>query len=88
MSSPLERQEIVIMSLDFIVPNCIDTDFSSALPTLRRQDILSGIKLQLNPLLVTSYNCLYQSIIQYLLLITNDPAFNKDLVEIRSSNVS
>lgn len=37
-------QEIVIKTLTFIYTDCTDQDFSSQLPTVRRQEILSGLK--------------------------------------------
>jgi Exportin 1-like protein/Importin-beta N-terminal domain len=53
---PIDRQEIVIMSIQYLFEDCIDSDFSSSMPSARRQDILSAIQSQLAPLLATAFS--------------------------------
>ena len=36
------QREICIMTLEFLVEDCIDGDFNNTLPVLRRNDILTG----------------------------------------------
>lgn len=49
-SSP-ELQEVVMMTIENVVTDCIDPDFSTTLPTLRKQDILFGIRKDVGSLL-------------------------------------
>ena len=56
VSSPMQRQEIVIISLENLLIDCTDVDFNNQLPSTRRSDILGAIKSNLTPLLVTSFN--------------------------------
>lgn len=65
VSSSLDIQEIVINVFETVVCDCIDSDFSSSLPALRKQDILGSLKPSLSPLLETAYNFLGQCIAQY-----------------------
>ena len=55
-----EQREVCIMCLEYLVQDCVDADFNSTLPTLRRQDILAGLKERLRPLLDTSHAYLVQ----------------------------
>lgn len=64
-SSPLERQEVVILCLEAVIVDCIDSDYSSALPSLRRQEILAGFRLQLEMLLHTAYASLVDNGTKY-----------------------
>lgn len=56
-----QQKEIVVMALEYTCIDCIDTDFQSKLPTVRRQDILAALKIEMEPLLVV----LYQSLVFY-----------------------
>jgi hypothetical protein len=47
--------EICMMAIEFIVNDCVDEDFKSALPTQRRQDIVSGFVTNQNLLLSTAF---------------------------------
>lgn len=49
-SSP-EIQEVVMMTIENVITDCIDPDFSTTLPTLRKQDILFGIRKDVGALL-------------------------------------
>lgn len=64
-SSPLERQEVVILCLEAVIVDCIDSDYSSALPSQRRQEILAGFRLQLEMLLHTAYASLVDNGTKY-----------------------
>ena len=57
-SSPFARQDIVLKMLEMVVVDSIDVDFNSALPTLRRQEIVTGLVEAQAPLFQTSYEYL------------------------------
>lgn len=57
-TSPIERQEIIIMAIEFIITDCIDSDFNNTLPTVRRQEIVAGLKDKQELILTTSFNSL------------------------------
>lgn len=57
-NSPTERQEIIIMAIEFIITDCIDSDFNNTLPTIRRQEIVAGLKDKQELILSTSFNSL------------------------------
>lgn len=54
------QREICIMTLEFLVQDCVDGDFNTSLPTQRRQEILTGLRERLQPLLQTSHAFLTQ----------------------------
>jgi len=58
------QREICIMTLEFLVQDCVDGDFNSTLPTLRRQEIVSGLRERLLPLLQTLHAFLTQCALQ------------------------
>lgn len=47
--------EICMMSIEFIINDCVDEDFKSSLPTQRRQDIVGGFVAEQNLLLSTAF---------------------------------
>ncbi len=51
-------QDIVVMTFEFLIVDCIDSDFNNTLPTLRRQEIVTGIKEKQELILSTSFQCL------------------------------
>ena len=62
LNGPNQQKEIVVMALEYTCVDCIDTDFQSKLPTVRRQDILAAFKIEMEPLLVV----MYQSLVFYV----------------------
>ena len=58
-SQPAQR-EICVMTLEFLIQDCVDGDFNTSLPSLRRQDILTGLRERLSALLRTTYGFLVQ----------------------------
>lgn len=65
MAFPFSKQTVVLMTLETIIVDCIDADFNSALSTLRRQDIVSGLVEAQQPLFDTSYKCLLYCMQEY-----------------------
>lgn len=55
VSSPFARQDVILKMLEMVIVDSVDTDFNSALPTLRRQEIVAGIVEAQKPLFETSY---------------------------------
>eukprot|EP01041_Mallomonas_annulata_P004813 gene4813-9600_t len=47
---------------EYLVEDCIDTDFNTSLPTQRRQDIIQGITQYMEPLLSFSYTYLFKCV--------------------------
>ena len=64
-TSPLERQEVVVLCIEAVIMDCINSDYSSSLPSNRRQDILAGFKLQLGGLFHTAYASLLDNCHKY-----------------------
>jgi hypothetical protein len=64
-SSSTHLQEVLIMSLEFIITDCIDADFNNTLPTLRRQEIVTGVKEKQELILTTSFQCLTMNLNVY-----------------------
>ena len=50
------QREVCINTLEYLVTDCVDSDFNSALPSVRRHDILTGINTHLETLLQTVYD--------------------------------
>jgi hypothetical protein len=57
-------KEICILTLSYVIEDCVDGDFNTSLPTLRRQDILTGIKNSLSILLQVIYDFLSQCAVE------------------------
>jgi hypothetical protein len=57
-SSPFGRQDVILKALEIVVVDSIDADFNSVLPTLRRQEIVTG--------LVEAQSLLYETSFGYL----------------------
>lgn len=49
-----EQQEIVMMIFEILITDCIDPDFSASLPSLRKSDILQGLRNHLDQVLQVS----------------------------------
>ena len=64
-TSPLGRQDVVISTFETMIVDCVDTDFNSSLPSTRRQEIIAGFKLQLEPLLSTAFASLTDNLVKY-----------------------
>jgi hypothetical protein len=64
-SSSTELQETAIMAIEFLAVDSIDSDFNSALPSNRRQDILTGLKGKLTNLLASTFTYFMQCVSQY-----------------------
>ena len=64
--SGIDVQQIVLMVIENVVTDCIDADFSSTLPSLRKQDILGGIRSTLDALLQFAYEFLQHCISRYV----------------------
>ena len=58
--------EIAVLVLNYTITDCIDSDLSSALPTLRKQEVLGGIKSQLPVLLTVVYSTICQQLHTFL----------------------
>jgi hypothetical protein len=58
VSSPFARQDVILKALETVIVDSVDADFNSALPTLRRQEIVAGIVEMQVPLFETSYQYL------------------------------
>lgn len=58
MSSPFARQDVILKMFEMVIVDSVDTDFNSALPTLRRQEIVAGIVESQKQLFETSYQYL------------------------------
>lgn len=54
------QQEVCVLTLRYLIEDCIDGDFSSQLPAARRQDILKGLQVGLRPLLTVTHAFLLQ----------------------------
>jgi hypothetical protein len=52
------KAEIAIMTLEFLIEDCLDSDFNHCLPAQRRQDIIVAVRVHLEPLLVHAYEFL------------------------------
>lgn len=71
---------MVIMAIEATVTDCIDSDFSSSLPSLRRQDIVTGLTSQLSPLLRTTFTFLNQCVQQFLSLASGDSSHGTERI--------
>jgi hypothetical protein len=54
------------MIIEFTLIDCVDSDFSCDIPTLRKQDILTGFTKNLSPLLEVSMNFYKHYIAEYI----------------------
>jgi hypothetical protein len=64
-SPSFELQETAIMAIEFLSTDSINSDFNSALPSQRKQDILTGLKAKLSQLLGATYSYFMQCASQY-----------------------
>ena len=62
-------REICIACLEFLVTDCVDSDFNSVLPAQRRQDILTGLRNHLEIVLQTAYDYLMECCNHYASLL-------------------
>ena len=63
--SPFERQDIVLKTLEYLSMDCIDSGFSSSLPTTRRAEIIAGLLAKQELLLHQAYNFLRMCLNNY-----------------------
>ena len=52
------RSEVCIMTLEFLVEDCVNSDFNSSLPAVRRNDILTSVKEQQSSILQYTFSFL------------------------------
>jgi hypothetical protein len=55
VASPFARQDVILKMLETVIVDSVDQDFNSALPTLRRQEIVAGIVDAQQALFKTSF---------------------------------
>lgn len=53
-----QKTEICLQVIEFVVEDCVDSDFNSTLPTQRRTDIITSLKDNLKPLLEYTFGYL------------------------------
>ena len=68
----IQQKELIIMTIEFTAADSIDTDYCSTTPLERRQDILSGFRSKLIPLLSFTYSYLITCSNDYILLLANN----------------
>lgn len=69
--SVFEIQEIFMKTVYILITDCIDPDYSTLLPTLRKSDILSTLRTDLVELLKVSSNYLTFCMNEYMQLVNN-----------------
>lgn len=77
VASPFARQDVILKMLETVIVDSVDQDFNSALPTLRRQEIVAGIVDAQQVLFTTSFDYLGYCFQEYTRLsagtLTNTP---------------
>ena len=83
-NATLDQQEVIIMTFEILITDCIDPDFSNLLPSLRKSDILAGIKPKLSLILQLCNQFLGHCYNEYLTLYTTN---NNNIQNIQNNNI-